>query len=78
MSKYDPYNALKIFHTVGTATVSSVTDEFAVLEDYGPLTADQLQSMRDGGWRLMFPPQVIAEQNQELYIYTFQQGNLVN
>lgn len=77
MSQYNPSSTLENYHTVGTATVSSVTEEFAVLEDYGPLTADQLQTMRDGGWRLMFPPQVTEDEpNVSVYIYTFQQENL--
>lgn len=75
MSQYNPSSTLENYMTVGTAEVSSVTEEFAVLVDVGPLCAGQLQTMRDGGWRLMFPPQITKDEAQ-MYVYTFQQENL--
>lgn len=75
MSQYNPSSTLENYMLVGTAEVSSVTEEFAVLADTGPLCAHQLQTMRDGGWRLMFPPQV-TDDEPRMYIYTFQQENL--
>lgn len=79
MAQYYPSSTLENYMTVGTAEVSSVTEEFAVLVDGGPLCAHQLQTMRDGGWRLMFPPQVTDDgPNIRMYIYTFQQESLLS
>lgn len=74
MSQYDPQGDLRLYHLVGTAEVSSVTDDFAVLEDVGPMTAQQHQTMADGGWHLMYPPQVTMGE-QPMHVYTFQRQN---
>lgn len=71
MSQYDPCRELESHHLVGTAEVSSVTDDFAVLEDVGPMSAQQHQTMADGGWQLMHPPQLINGETT-MYVYTFQ------
>jgi len=77
MSQYDPSNELELYMSVGTADVDSVTDNFAVLIDRGPLGAGQLQSMFEGGWHLISGPVIIdtIEANVSFYYYTFHKKN---
>ncbi|ABY63117.1 hypothetical protein ST201phi2-1p291 [Pseudomonas phage 201phi2-1] len=73
MHQYDPNRELELHMSVGTADADSVTDNFAVLIDRGPLDAGQLQSMYEGGWHLISGPVVVdtIEVNVSFYYYTF-------
>lgn len=72
-AKYDPAGELEQWMNIGTAMCTEITENFATIEDMGELTAYQLQSLYDGGWKQQFAParRPHPVTSDEMFIYTF-------
>ena len=63
---------LNQFDNIYTAECMSVTEDFATVEDFRPMTAVQLQAMWDMGWQLMYAPiSMSTGKSNPVYIHTF-------
>ena len=63
---------LKQFDYIGTARCTTVSENFATIEDFMPMHALKLQEMFDMGWELMYAPVITYEDKYNpMFIHTF-------